>query len=573
MKKRWLSGAVTAILAASMLTACGTKASDAQNFTSEGTASEDQTAAAGGTQTAAAGGTEAGTTASAQTDTVHINIESEPPTLCSLDAYDLVSFNVLRGTLEGLTKLDANNEVIPGIAESWDVSDDGTVYTFHLRDAKWSDGSPVTAGDFAFAWKKILSPDYGAVYSYLFYDIKGAQEYNAGTGSEDDVAVEAVDDKTLKVTLNSKVPYFDFLVSQVSFLPIPETFYESLATDTGNTYGTEADALLYDGPFVIDSWNHENEIDLSKNPQYYDASDVGLDSVVLDMVDNNTTAYDMFHTGQLDVVSLNTGDLMTQAEKDGYTVQSKSNGATTYLQFNTEDDVLKNAHIRKALSLAVNRQQLISTVLKDDSTPALTFTNPDITFDGKSYTDYVTSPLKDGDAEDAKTELAEGLKELGLSECPTITITIDDRDSVKTEAAVYQQQWQQNLGIKVEVQSLPYKTKLSEVQAGNYQIAISGWGPDYNDPSTFLEVFRSGSGMNDTHYASEDYDAALDAAKELTDSEERAKAYAKAEEILLNDSPIAPAYFSNTAYLVSDRLQGLVRTSFQDFNYNACTIK
>ncbi len=516
---------------------------------------------------------ESNTTSSAAEQAITINIESEPPTLSSLDCTDLVSMNVLRHTMEGLTVLDDKNSVQPGIAERWDVSKDGLTYTFHLRDAKWSNGDSVTANDFEFAWKKILDPDYGAMYAYLLYDIKGAADYNQGNAKAEDVAVKAVDEKTLEVTLRQETAYFDFLCAQASFLPINEKYYTSLESGDGNTYASEPDKLLYDGPFTIQEWNHESDMILVKNTDYYNADSIQLESARLMMVSNGSTAYDMYKTGDLDMVSFSTGDQIEKAKQDGNEVLTKSNGAIYYLEFNTENEVLKNANIRRALSYALNRQALVEQALKDASTPALLFTSPDITLNGKSYADQVNSPIKDNDVEGAKKALEEGLKELGLKELPTLSITIDDKDGNKTQAAVYQEFWKQNLGVTVEVNSMPYKSMLSKVQSGDFEMSITAWGPDYNDPSTFLEVFRSNTGMNDTKYASETYDKLLDEAKVEMDPDKRAAAYAKAEEQLLSDMPFAPLRFYNTSYLVSDKVEGLYRTSFQDINFIHASVK
>lgn len=498
---------------------------------------------------------------------LNINIESEPPTLCSLDCYDVVSMNVLRHVMEGLTRLDDDNNVIPGIAEKWDVSEDELTYTFHLREAKWSNGEPVTADDFVFGWQKMMDPEYGAVYSYLYYDIKGAQAYNSGEGSLEDIGIKAVDDKTLEVVLERPTPYFDFLCAQASFLPINQKFYESLDKDGTSLYGSETDNLLYNGPFVMTRWDHDSKITVEKNGDYYGADSVKLDTVNMDMVSDANTAYNMFVGGELDLVSLNTGDQIAQAEKDGYEVLTKSNGATYYFEFNLSDPILANENIRKALAYAVDRKSLTENILKDSSTPALSFTNPDITSNGSSFQSQVGDIIKDGDTEAAKAALAEGMKELGITELPKLTMTINDKDSDKTSAAAYQEYWKQKLGLEVEVLSMPYKSQLSAIKSGDYQICFTAWGPDYNDPSTFLDVFSSGSGMNDTGYTSEEFDDLLVQAKAETDPAKRSELFVKAEQKLLEDMPIAPITFYNRAYLVSDQLKGLFRSSFQDIDF------
>ena len=544
MKKRMVAGLLAAVMVAG---GCGAS-----------------TGGGNTTQTNSASGSSGG---SAGASVLNLNIESEPPTLCSLDCYDVISMNVLRHVMEGLTRLDDDNNVIPGIAEKWDVSEDELTYTFHLGDVKWSNGEPVTADDFVFGWQKMLDPEYGAVYSYLYYDIKGAKDYNTGTGSLEDVAIKAIDDKTLEVVLERPTPYFDFLCAQASFLPINQKFYESLDKDGSNLYGTEADKLLFNGPFVITRWDHDSKITVEKNADYYGADDVKLDTVNMEMVSDANTAYNMFVGGELDMVSLNTGDQIAQAEKDGYEVLTKSNGATYYFEFNLSDPTLANENIRKALAYAVDRKSLTENILKDSSTAALSFTNPDITANGSSFQSQVGDVVKDGDIEAAKAALEQGMKELGITELPKLTMTINDKDSDKTQAAAYQEYWKQTLGLEVEVLSMPYKSQLSAIKSGDYQICFTAWGPDYNDPSTFLDVFASGSGMNDTGYASEEYDKLLGQAKAETDPAKRSELFVQAEQKLLEDMPMAPITFYNRAYLVSDRLKGLYRSSFQDIDF------
>lgn len=499
--------------------------------------------------------------------TVRVNIETEPMTLNSIQAYDLVSFNVLRHVEEGLTKLDDNNEVIPGIAESWDVSDDKLTYTFHLRDAKWSNGEPVTADDFAFGWKQVLDGEVGAMFSYLMFDIKGAQSYNAGEAKEEDLGIKVIDEKTLEVTLERAIPYFTFLCSQVSFLPVNEAFYTEITAEGADLYGSDADKLLFNGAFVVDEWNHESNIVLSKNPDYYEASEVKLDEIHMSMVADSNTAYNMFVAGELDTVSLSTGDQMKQAELDGYEVLSKSNGATGYLEFNTRDAVLCNANIRKALTYSIDRQSLIDNVLKDASRPALSFTNPDIAAnDGTSFQAQVGDILLDNNSEEAKAAFEQGMQELGLTEVPKITLTIDDKDTVRIKAAALQEFWRKNLGVEVEVESMPYKSQLEKIGSGDFQIGVVSWGPDYNDAMSFLDLYVSTSTMSEAGYASETYDSLINQAKNETDDKKRNDLMVEAEKVLMEDLPLAPIEFQYQAYAVAPKLKGLYRSSFQDID-------
>lgn len=503
-------------------------------------------------------------TAQAEGQSVTINIESEPPSLNSLLASDLVSFNVLRHVEVGLTSLDDNNEVVPGIAESWETNEEQTVYTFHLRDASWSDGTAVTANDFAYAWKTLLTPDTAALYAYLLFPIQNAAAINAGEAEPDSLGVKVIDDKTLEVTLNEATTYFPFLCSQISYLPVNQAFYEGVLA-AGGQYGDSPENLLYNGPFVMTSWNHESDIVLEKNEGYFAADEVQLDTVNCKMIANDSTAYNMFVGGELDMIDLGTGDQVALAQANGYEVLTKSNGAVEYLEFNTADPVLSNVNIRKALADSIDRGTLINTILKDSSTVALSFTNPDISdYDGACFKDKVGDIHEDNASDSAKESLAKGMEELGLTELPAVSITIDDRDSAKVKAAALQEYWKQNLGLEVEVLSMPYKSKLDAVNNKDFQICISAWGPDYNDPMTFLELFITDSGMSNSGWSSEAYDELIAQAKKELDPAKRSELLIEAEKMVLGEYSITPLDFQNQSYAVSQRLKGVFRSSFQD---------
>ncbi|OKP95158.1 peptide ABC transporter substrate-binding protein [Paenibacillus sp. P46E] len=504
------------------------------------------------------------------TQTATINIESEPPQLNSLQTTDVVSMNVLRHVQEGLTKLDKDNKPIPGIAEKWEVSDDNLIYTFHLRDAKWSDGTAVKAADFEFGWKTILSKDYGAPYAYLLFPIKGAAEYNGGSGGADGLGIKVVDDTTLQVTLTQPTAYFPFLVSSAPYLPVNEAFYNKQAKDT---YGTDADKLIYNGPWKIEGWEHNSQITLVKNADYYDAANIKLDKVNMKIVGEPATAYNMFVSGELDSVTLRGGDQIAQAKTAGYDVLTKSDGATAYFVYNLENSILKNKNIRTALTLSIDRKSLIDNVLKDTSVPALSFTNPDVAGENGSFKDAVGDLIKDNDAADAKTFLEQGLKELGLSAAPELTLLVDDRGDTKLKAAAYQEFWKKNLGLSVKVETMPYKAMLSKLHAKDFQIAIGMWGPDYNDPMTFLDMFTTGNGNNNSLYADSGYDELIHTAAVELDASKRFDLLKQAETKLMQDLPIGPIYFQNQSYVVQPKLKGVVRSAFQDINLYSAYIE
>ncbi len=496
------------------------------------------------------------------------NLSAEPSTASSLLATDLTSYNVIRPTFCGLLRLDEDNNVVPELAESYDVSDDMLTYTFHLRSSQWANGDPLTAGDFEFAWKQLLNPTYGAPYSYLFYDIAGAQEYNSGSGDESAVGIKATDDSTLVVNLVNPIPYFPFLCTQPPFFPVKESFFEDCEAKGDNTYASSADNLLCNGPFKMVSWDHNSQIQLEKNPNYWDADSVKLDSVTLMMVTEATTEYNMFTAGELDQCPLGTASVRQQAKDAGYDITEYGTGAVFYVMFNLASGPLANKHIRQALSYAINRDSLINDVFQSSDDIALGFTPPEIkTPDGQDFHSLVGDCFKDNDAEGAKAALEAGLSELGLTELPTLEVLISESESDRTQAAALQSDWKSTLGVDAEINTQPNKAKIAAIDSGDFQICFTGWGPDYDDPMTYLDVFTSDSGLNTGAYKSDEYDSLVELAKTTTDQDERTDAMVKAEKILMDDMPIAPLYISNSSEIVSDNLSGWYGKIFQGFNY------
>lgn len=518
-------------------------------------------AACGGTSTSGSGG---GGDASSVEQVFNYNLSTEPPTANSMRATDLYSYTIIRPTMCGLTKLDKDNTVVADMAESWDVSDDMLSYTFHMRDAKWSNGDAVTAQDFEFAWKKLLDPEYGAPYSYIFYDIEGAEAYNMGEADVSALGVTATDEKTLEVKLANPIPYFTFLCTQPMFFPIQQKFFEACEAEGDDIYGSAPDKLLACGPFKMDTWEHNNKIVLIKNPDYYDADKIKLETVNMLMVSDSNTEFNMFTAGDLDISSLSTGDLEDRAKQAGYDMEDVSGGVIYYILLNNAQGPLANANFRKALAYAIDRESLITNVLRSASKPALAFSHPDIlASDGKNFHDQVGDCFKDADADGAKAALQAAMEELGVTEPPSVEILISDKEEDRTEAAAFQESWKQILGVEAEVSPMPSKARLAQMQDGTYQIAFTAWGPDYDDPMTYLEMFMSDSSMNECGYASEEYDAYIKDAKTTTDQDKRTDDLVAAEKLLMEDMPIIPLYFSYSKQVVSDKLSGCYNKIFQ----------
>lgn len=490
---------------------------------------------------------------------LNLNLIQEPPTLDPQKATDVVSIDILTEVLDGLTRYDKDGKIKPGsgLAKSWDISNDGLTYTFHLRDAKWSDGNPITAQDFEYAWKRALDPNTASQYAYQLFYIKGAEEYNSGKGSADLVAVKALDDKTLQVTLKAPTPQFLGLTSFVTYLPLEKSIYEKY----GDKVGTDPDKLVYSGPFVISQWNHEQSITLKKNKDYWDSSSVKLQTVNFSMIKDNNTLVQNYDNNTLDSIFV-PGDYIDKY-KNSSEYSDKALATNWYVQFNTKSPVFKNADIRKAFTLAIDRKTFVEQVTKDGSIPAEAVVPPGVPgYNGDFRKEAGETYFKDNDVAQAKELLKKGMSELGISKLPTITLLGDDTDNAKKYDQALQQMWKQNLGVNVQIQNVAFKVRLDMMYKGNYDMVFAGWGADYNDPLTFLDMWETNNGNNSAFYSNPEYDKLIDEAKVNGDLKSRNDQLIQAEKILMNDMPIGPVYFQARPFVVKPYVKDLYFPTF-----------
>jgi len=498
-------------------------------------------------------------TASSSPQVINLNLGDEPPTLDPQKTTDEVSITILNDVLEGLVRynMDGKLEKGSGLAKDWEISPDGLTYTFHLRDAKWSDGNPITAQDFEFAWKRALNPATAAQYAYQLYYIKGAEEYNTGKGSADNVGVKALDDKTLQVTLKAPAPQFLGLTSFATYLPLEKSVYEKY----GDKVGSDPNTLVYSGPYMIKSWEHEQSITLEKNPNYWDKDNVKLETINFTMLKDNNTIVQNYDSGALDSIFV-PGDYMDKY-KDTPEYGVKALATVWYLQFNNKDNIFKNANIRKAFTLAINRDLFVKEVAKNGSLPAEALVPPGIPgYDGDFRKEAGEAYFKDNDIAQAKEDLQKGLQELGLSKLPKITFLGGDSDTAKKYQMALQQMWNKALGVTVDIQSVAFKVRLDMMDKGNYQIVLAGWGADYNDPMTFLDLWEKGNGNNTAFYDNPNYDKLINEAKVNGDLKARNEEMIQAEKLLMEDMPIGPLWFQARPYVTKPYVKNLYIPTF-----------
>ena len=454
---------------------------------------------------------------------------------------------------EGLSRYDVESKkFVPGLAEKWEVSEDGLVWTFTLRDGiKWSNGDPITAQDFKYSWLRTLNPETAAEYAYMLYPIKNAEEYNSGKASADDVAVKVIDDKTLEVTLKAVTPYFDSLVGFVTYLPQNEKF----ANEKGSQYFLEADSTISSGPFVLKEWTHNSEMKLVKNENYYDKNNIDLDEVVVKYIADSSAALNAFKNDEIDFTELTTEQY--QEYKDDPRVVMSNVATTWYLLYNTEHKVLSNIKIRTAILEAINKPELTETVFNGLKDPAYILTPKGVNMPGGKTNDFGTEVGDLGvkyNPEEAKKLLAEGLSELGLSELPKISIILNDSGSNKKIGEAIQANLKQNLGIDVDIELMAFKERVARMHAKTFDIVLAGWGADYQDAMTFLDLLLTGGGNNHGNYSNPEYDRVVRAAQVETDKMKRFEYLKQAEEIIAKENPIGVLFQNKTIYLVNPKL-------------------
>lgn len=480
---------------------------------------------------------------------------TELSTMDSTLATDAYSFNALAATTEGLYQLDKNGNVVPGIAESTEVSEDGKIYIFKLRDAKWSDGKPVTANDFVFAWKRLANPSTAAEYSYMLgvAGIKNADDIVVGKKSVDELGIAAIDDKTLKVELSQPIPFFKSLMAFPSFFPIREDFYK----EKGDQYGLSPENILANGAFKMATWDQGANYTMVKNPQYYDSESVKIDGINFQVIKEEQAAIVAYEQGVIDALKF-TGELAS-FYTDNPEYMTIPDGSLTYFSMNVEVPGLENVNLRKAIAMSFDKQQIADNILKNGSFPAnfavpvKLATGPD----GKDFRegrDYLVT-----DKAKAREYYEIAKKELGKDSF-TFEFLFNDTESNKKLAEFFKSELETNLpGMTINLKQVPFKERLSLTSKHEFEIAITPWAPDYADPMTYLDMWITEGPYNYGQWSNNEYDKLISASKnELVNNiEARWETLKKAEELLMEQAVIAPVYQKNEAGLMKSNIKGL----------------
>ncbi|WP_216212739.1 peptide ABC transporter substrate-binding protein [Amycolatopsis aidingensis] len=467
-------------------------------------------------------------------------------------ATDERSFEILLNGMDGLYRLDRDDQPQPAVAESSEVSEDELTYTFTIREGvKWSNGDPVTSHDFKFAWLRALDPDTASEYAYIIGDvIKGATEFNSGEGSRDQVAIEAPDDRTLKVTLVNPTPYFLSLTAFTTYFPQNEAYVK----EQGDQYAAGPQNILYNGPFVMQNYDAAAGGTMVKNDQYWDKDNVAIERIEFKLVKDLNTALQLYERDELHLTEIS-GDQVPRFKDDPefwrYVAFTHFFGV-----MNQEDPVMANKNIRKAMMIGFDRQKLTGQVLQDGSEPAFAFVPPGMAGpEGQTFR-QAGGNLVPQDPSQAKQFWDKGVQELGRT--PQITLLTQDSSTARDLITFIQQQYREHLGIEAEVQITTFENALDRAERRDYQISFaSGWGADYGDPMTFLSYFLTNSGSNRTGFSNARYDQLVKGAQGEADEAKRMRMMLEAEKILFDEAVLAPEYF--------EAVVGLKKPFLQDF--------
>lgn len=492
------------------------------------------------------------------------SLTADAPTLDPQLMNSIPSSTVGFHIYEGLMR-NHIGEIQPGMAESYDISEDGKTYTFHLRDAKWSDGVEIKAQDYEYAMRRLVDPATASDYSFLVTSlIKNAGDINAGKMAVEELGVKAVDDKTLTIELNNPTGYFLSMLSMSQLCPVRQDLVEKYGKD----FSADADKNVYSGPFIVKEWKHEDRIILEKNPNYWNAGEIKLDEVDILTVTDPMTAVAMFEQGELDQVNVPAEVLSNYKDKVIY----YNDGANDFMKLNMDGSCeLSNKDLRLAINYALNREDYILLSSQNLYQPNTRYVLQQVKGINGDYGDeypYEAFPLK-GDAAKAKEHLAKAMEALGVTDPAKIDIELLTTDAERTriEAEVLQNQIQTALGITVTIRQVPYKQRLQMESDHEFEMVVTGWVPDYPDPMSYLELWPTGSPYNHGSYSSEVYDGYIKDALTNADPVKRMEALFNAEKTLLEDGGIVPLQLRRNAMLLNPKVKGF-ETYFVGINYD-----
>lgn len=493
---------------------------------------------------------------------IRLSLPTDPPSLDPRTFTDSTSSSVIRMCFDGLLRKDPQGHCHLGVAKSVEISEDRLTYTFYLRESQWSDGAPVTAKDFESTWKTILDPVFPANFASEFYIIKNAKKAKENLVGLDEVGIRALDEYTLQVELENPIPYFLDAIASASFFPAPA----HIVGKDANWARNAGPAYVCNGPFSIEEWKHNNTITLKKNPKYWDASSVSLETIYIYMLENETTVLSMYENNQLDWV----GSPLSSLPTDALPLLEKTTdfnlyplAGTYYYIFNTKTFPFINKHMRRAFTLAIHRKEIVENVVQGKQMVATSIIPPTMWKMTQSY-------FQDADLVSAREEFQLGLKELGITEndLPPIKLSYNTSSGHHKIAQAIKEQWSEAFGIRVELENMEWKVFLDHVNTHQFQIARMGGIATFNDPTSFLKDYQyEDSALNHPQWSNETFSKLLTLSDQTKDPEKRMQILAEAEKIFIEEMPIAPIYFYTGSYLKKPYVKDVRLSELSDIDF------
>ncbi|HYE83720.1 MAG TPA: peptide ABC transporter substrate-binding protein [Clostridia bacterium] len=465
---------------------------------------------------------------------------------------------VLDHIFEGLYKKSQDGSIVPGMAKEYKLAADNVTYTFTLRDdIKWSNGEPVTAHDFEFAWKRALDPALASDYAFQLYYLKGGEAYNTGAGKVEDVGVKAIDDKTLEVVLATPTAYFVELTSFYTYYPVNKKTVEA-----NPDWAKDPSTYVSNGPFKLTGWEHNASITLTKDENYYDASLVKLDGIEFAILTDENTAWQKYEGGEFDFLTPLPQAVVAQMKAAGNKeLVIGGDLATYYYNLNTKLKPFDNVKIRKALSLTLDRQTICDKIAQGGQLPAEGVVPFGMTDENGGEYRNGAGKLVEYNVEEGKKLFAEGLAETGFKaeDFSKFSLLYNTSEAHKKIAQAAQEMWRNNLGIELQLENVDFQVKLDREKAGDYQVSRAGWIGDYVDPMTFMDLWLTDGAFNDADYSNAEYDKLVLEAKSSTDQKLRMENMRKAEQMLMEAMPVVPVYFYTQPYAQKPYVTGVFK--------------
>ena len=502
-----------------------------------------------------------------ENNSISITLRSEPPQLDSTIATDAISGKILGHVMEGLLRMNLKDQLEAAIAHKWEVTE--THATFWLRDdARWSDGKPITADDFVFAWRTVIDPKNASEYAAFLFPIKNAKAINQDGMAVEQLGVSAPDPHTLVVELERPIAIFDKMVTFVTYLPVRQDFYEA----TNGRYGADADQLVYSGPFMITSWVHGSTLSMKRNPYYWDQERIHLDGINVAYITPDATAKLNFFKDEKVAFAELLAENLENAQAEGWHIQRAADGSAFFLEFNHRPGhVGTNWHFRRALQLTLDMDELIFKVTKlPGYIPGRSLFPGWLNGINDKFRKEYPAPPQHIDFDEARKHLEIAKQELGIDEFPPLALLSGDTPVAKIQAEWLQETLKRRLGIDLKIDTQIFKQRLAKMTAGEFDMVLSGWGPDYDDPLTFGDLFASWNPNNRGRYANAELDEYITTAQNSIDQQLRMDSFGKIQQHIFDQAAILPMYEREVTYVVHPRVKNVKRRVIgpdTDFTY------